>query len=142
MNSENTSIKTPARIFSTWKPYLVASVFVVGIACLLGYSREKGSATKTTTQITFATPAEAGQALQAAAKSDDEKALISILGPKSGPILSSGDPAQDKAALQSFVSKYDQMNRWVAMSDGGQVLNIGADNYPFPIPLAQDAAAR
>jgi Protein of unknown function (DUF2950) len=142
MNSENTSIKTSGKIFSTWKPYLVAAVFVVSIACLLGYSREKGPATTTAAQMTFATPAEAGQALQAAAKSDDEKALTSILGPKSGPILSSGDPAEDKAALQYFVSKYDQMNRWVAMTDGGQVLNIGADNYPFPIPLAQDAAAR
>src|SRR5579862_8966284 len=142
MNSENTSIKTSARILSTWKPYLAAAVFVVGIASFLGYSREKLPATKTSAQMTFATPAEAGQALQAAAKNDDEKALMSILGPRSGPILSSGDPAEDKAALQSFVSKYDQMNRWVAMTDGGQVLNIGADNYPFPIPLAQDASAR
>src|SRR5579862_4229859 len=90
MNSENTSIKTSGKIFSTWKPYLIAAVFVVAIASLLGYSREKSPATTATAQMTFATPAEAGQALQAAARSDDEKALTSILGPKSGPILSSG----------------------------------------------------
>ena len=30
------------------------------------------------------------------------------------------------------------MNRLVAMTDGSQVLYIGADNYPFPVPLAKD----
>ena len=117
-----------------------------GVCCRyrlpLGYSRDKSPATKTTAQMTFATPAEAGQALQAAAKNDDEKTLVVNPRPQVRANPSSGDPAEDKAALQSFVSKYDQMNRWVAMTDGGQVLNIGADNYPFPIPLAQDAAAR
>ncbi len=34
------------------------------------------------------------------------------------------------------------MNRLVAMTDGSQVLYIGADNYPFPVPLAQDSSSR
>jgi hypothetical protein len=28
------------------------------------------------------------------------------------------------------------------MTDGSQVLYIGADNYPYPIPLAQDSSSR
>jgi len=28
------------------------------------------------------------------------------------------------------------------MTDGSQVLYVGADNYPFPIPLAQDSSSR
>ena len=53
--------------------------------------------------------------------------------------MNSGDPAEDKAALQSFVAKYDRMNRWVTMTDGSRVLYIGSDNYAFPIPLVQDS---
>ena len=34
------------------------------------------------------------------------------------------------------------MNRLVAMTDGSQVLYVGADNYPFPVPLAQDGSSR
>ena len=59
-------------------------------------------------QVTFATPAEAGQALRTAAENADEGALASILGPDSKAILSSGDSAEDKAALKEFVIKYDE----------------------------------
>ena len=41
-----------------------------------------------------------------------------------------------------MLSKYNRMNRWVAMTDGTEVLYIGADNYPFPIPLAKDSDSR
>ncbi len=86
-------------------------------------------------QEMFATPAEAAQALVAANQANDQEALVRILGPESQAILSSGDPAEDQASRQSFGAKYRQMNRWVTMTDGTQVLYIGADNYPFPIPL-------
>jgi hypothetical protein len=98
--------------------------------------------TDTAAQTTFKNALEAGQALQAAARANDDKAVARILGPQSGALLSSGDPAEDKAALASFATKFDQMNRWVAMTDGSQVLNIGADNYPFPIPLARDSSSK
>ena len=78
-------------------------------------------------QETFATPAEAGQALLAANQANDQEALVRILGPESRAMLSSGDPAEDQASRQSFVAKYRQMNRWVTMIDGTQVLYIGAD---------------
>lgn len=93
-------------------------------------------------QVTFATPAQAGQALLAATRADNEGELRRILGPDSQNVVSSGDAATDKAAWQSFAAKYSQMNRWVAMTDGTEVLYIGADNYPFPIPLAQDSESR
>ena len=93
-------------------------------------------------QATFATPAEAGQALQAATRADNEDELRRILGPDSQNVVSSGDAAADKAAWQSFATKYNQMNRWVAMTDGTKVLYVGPDNYPFPIPLAKNSDSR
>jgi Protein of unknown function (DUF2950) len=34
------------------------------------------------------------------------------------------------------------MKRWVTMTDGSRILYIGADNYPYPIPLLQNASSR
>ena len=91
---------------------------------------------------TFSTPEQAGEALRAAAGTGNENVLAEVLGPDSKTILFSGDAAEDKAALAEFVTKYDRMNRWVAMTDGSRVLYIGVDNYPYPIPLALNASSR
>ena len=123
---------------------LVAPVLLLAILfVILGYAGNSAGATAgVDSQATFTTPAEAGQALRAAAQTDDEGTLAHVLGPDSKVILSSGDAAEDKEAIASFVAKYDQMHRWVTMTDGSQVLYIGADNYPYPIPLAQDSSSR
>ena len=127
----------------TWGSVASAALLLLAAISLAGCSGSKPApTTDASTQSTFATPADAGQALQAAAKAKDETALAKILGPSAKPILSSGDPAEDNATLESFVAKYDQMNRWVPMTDGTQILNIGADNFPFPIPLARDASSK
>ena len=44
---------------------------------------------------------------------------------------------KDKNNLKDFVAAYSQMNRWVPIKAGGKMLIIGADNYPFPIPLGR-----
>jgi Protein of unknown function (DUF2950) len=84
---------------------------------------------------TFATPEEAGKALQAAATADDEAALTMIFGPDSKEVISSGDPVQDKNTAAKFSSAYDVMHRWRRMEDSSQILLVGYDNFPFPIPL-------
>ena len=45
---------------------------------------------------------------------------------------------QDKATVGAFVTGYEQMHRWRKMPDGSQVLLIGAQNFPFPIPLKKN----
>lgn len=93
-------------------------------------------------QLTFASAEQAGQALYAAAHSQDKQELERILGPESKAILSSGDTGEDRAALTLFVAKYDRMNRWSTMMDGSQILYVGADNYPYPIPLVQNGSSK
>ena len=88
----------------------------------------------------FATPDDAGNALIAAAKSGDRTtAALAIFGPESKDLVSSGDPVQDKEAIDAFVARYDVMHRWRKMPDGSQVLLVGADNFPFAIPLKKNA---
>jgi hypothetical protein len=93
-------------------------------------------------QKTFASPADAGDALFEAAKSGDQGTLLAIFGPGVKDILWTGDAAIDKGNLQDFVAAYGQMNRWGKIRAGGEVLHIGADNYPFPIPLGQNPSGQ
>jgi len=93
-------------------------------------------------QRTFASPADAGAVFLDAAKSGDQGALLAIFGPDGKDVLFSGDAVKDKNALQDFVAAYGQMNRWSEIKAGGEILYVGADNYPFPIPLAVNTSGR
>jgi hypothetical protein len=64
--------------------------------------------------------------------------LLAVLGPESKDLISSGDAAQDKSVVDAFVSAYGEMHRWRKMADGAQILLVGADNFPFPIPVKKD----
>ncbi len=94
------------------------------------------------TQRTFASPQDAGAAFVEAAKSGDQNALLAIFGPDANRILFSGDAVKDKNALQDFVAAYAQMNRWREIKAGGEILYLGADNYPFPIPLGRNPSGQ
>jgi len=92
--------------------------------------------------IVFASPEDASTALMEAAKSGDQNALLAIFGAESKDIILSGDAVQDKAAVDKFNVAYGVMHRWRKMPDGTQVLLIGADNFPFPIPLKKGDGGR
>ena len=86
----------------------------------------------------FASPDDASNALLAAAKSGDQNALLAIFGSDSKEVISSGDPVQDKNSAAAFVAGYGVMHRWRKLTDGAQILLVGADNFPFPIPLKRN----
>jgi len=56
--------------------------------------------------------------------------------------VSSGDAVQDKAVVDAFVAAYGDMHRFRKMPDGAQILLVGADNFPFPIPLKKNAGGQ
>jgi hypothetical protein len=93
-------------------------------------------------QKTFASPAAAGVALFDAAKAGDQNALLAIFGPDGKDLLFSGDAVKDKNTMQRFVAAYSQMNRWSKNKTGAAILYVGADNFPFPIPLDQNATGQ
>ena len=121
-----------------WMLVVLVAVCTLTASC---NKSEKTTAEKSA-QKTFATPAEASAALLQAAKSGDQTALIEVFGPDGKEVLFTGDVTKDKDHLQDFVAAYSQMSRWGAIKAGGQVLYIGADNYPFPIPLGQNSDGR
>src|SRR5271165_1108283 len=119
-------------------------LFAAPLALMLFASCDKGTkpAMEKPAQDTFASPADAGAAFLAAAKSGDEAALLRVFGPDAKDVLFSGDAVKDKDALAGFVEAYGKMNRWRAINAGGEILYIGTDNFPFPIPLQQNSAGQ
>jgi hypothetical protein len=91
---------------------------------------------------TFASPDDASSALLAAARSGDQNAILAIFGPDAKDVIHSADPVADKNAVNEFVAGYDVMHRWRKMPDGGLILLVGADNFPFAIPLKKNAGGQ
>jgi Protein of unknown function (DUF2950) len=86
-------------------------------------------------QTTFDSPGKAAAAMFDAAKSGDTNALMQIFGPESRELLSSGDPVADKNNRAQIVQKYEEMHRLVKEPDKTVALYLGAENWPFPIPI-------
>jgi hypothetical protein len=86
----------------------------------------------------FPSPDDASNAMLAAVQSGDRDSILAIFGPEAKEIISSGDPVADKNVSEAFASKYGAMHRWRKLSDGGQILLVGTDNFPFPIPLRKN----
>lgn len=85
-------------------------------------------------QHTFATAEEATKALFAAVRGNSEEAIAQVLGGEKD-LISSGDRLDDQRDRDLFVEKFRQMHRLVEEPNGTTMLYIGAENWPFPIPL-------
>src|ERR1700739_2566089 len=109
---------------------------IAALAPMLSVCFAVDSAAQQKSQRTYSSPEEASKAAVAALQSNDEKALLSILGPDAKQIVSSGDPIEDAESHANFVRKYQQMHRFMKEPDGSVTLYIGAENWPTPIPLA------
>ena len=99
------------------------------------------AAAPATGQRTFATPQQAARALLAAAEADDLPALTQIFGPEADQILNSGDAVADKATRAKFVDRAKQsMKEKIDPANANRAtLLIGADGFPFPIPMLRTA---
>ncbi len=96
-----------------------------------------GIASLAQAQQRFNTPDAAVEALVAAARSGDRRTVVSILGPGSQEIISSGDAVADDNIKQEFLTAYDAQHRIVSETGKPSVLVMGQNDWPFPIPLAQ-----
>jgi hypothetical protein len=95
-------------------------------------SRAQGTA-----QPTYASAEQASQALYEAVQNGNERAIPQILGDRE-ELATSGDELKDKVEQKQFAAKYQEMHRLVRQSDGTMVLHIGAENWPFPVPLISE----
>jgi Protein of unknown function (DUF2950) len=113
--------------------FAVSVLFALSLACssVPMFAQEPG-------QQTFASAEDASRALFDAMHLQDEQAPLSILGPAGKAVLSTGDPTEDSDARAGFIVKYHEMHRFVTEPDGTVTLVVGAENWPFPIPLVNN----
>jgi hypothetical protein len=92
-------------------------------------------------QKTYSSAEKASNALLMAAKNNDEKMMLDILGPDAKQVVSSGDETEDAGSRANFVMRYQEMHRLVKEPDGTTTLYAGMANWPLPIPLVNKGKA-
>jgi len=88
----------------------------------------------------FSSPEEAVQALMAATQAGDHATIDAIFGPEVKALLS-GDPKQDALEFAQFAKLIGQFSQLAKKADDRCVLNLGDQNWPFPIPLVKTGGA-
>jgi hypothetical protein len=88
-------------------------------------------------QQTFASPASAVRALIQAVREADKKALLSIFGPEGEDVMDSGDEVADRRGMELFIKAYDTAHDFANNTNGSVTLQIGTQEWPFPIPLVK-----
>jgi Protein of unknown function (DUF2950) len=111
--------------------------FPAGLAALTAAMFIVAMASGANAQQSFKTPEEAADALVSAVRTGDRKAMLTVLGPDGDDIVSSGDDVADANARQLVLEAYDAKHQVVPESADKATLNIGRQDWPFPIPLVR-----
>jgi hypothetical protein len=114
-------------------PMPIAGALLAAFALLAAASVEPCLAAPSS-QIAFASADNASRALASAVQRHDERAVREILGGGS-ELISSYDTVEDTLDRERFAQKYQEMHRLVREPGGITTLYIGAENWPFPVPL-------
>lgn len=90
----------------------------------------------------FPTAQDAANALIDAAEKYDETEMTAILGPDSYDIIHTGEPARDREVAKEFAEQARAKNHVVLQTKNARraFLNIGDDDWPFPVPLVKGPA--
>jgi hypothetical protein len=115
-------------------PALRSALLVLALASLLLNAAQAAPAsTEVVKQATYSSPELASQALLEAVKKDDPQDLRQVLGDAS--LIETDQPELDLLERRQFVQKYGEMHRLVHRTDGSVVINVGPENWPFPVPI-------
>jgi Protein of unknown function (DUF2950) len=91
-------------------------------------------------QKSYPTPEEAVSALVEAVKDGSKSKMIRVLGPDADEIIDSGDEVADAETRQRFLSAYDAKHSLSFVGNKKASVILGADDFPFPIPLIHNQA--
>jgi hypothetical protein len=108
---------------------VVTLVLVLSVPwqCYAAQSRQKA----------FASPEEAVKALIDALKAGNMKELTTIFGSAGKEVLYSGDALADRVGRERFLNEYETKNALMLDGDAKAVLQIGTEEWPFPIPIVK-----
>jgi Protein of unknown function (DUF2950) len=111
----------------------------LAFSCLLLFGGIQQTKAQTGEGTGFATAQEAVDALVAAAANYDEKKLQEILGPNSSEIIHTGEPVRDREMSTEFAAQARTKHSLTkdAKNPNRLILNVGNDQWPFPLPLVK-----
>jgi hypothetical protein len=108
----------------------------VGLAILL--LAVSAPSQKKPEQTHFATSQDAMRALIDAAKTNDLDRQAAIFGREAYRQMLSGDKVEDAAEQRAFAAHLQKSAKLEKLNDVKYILRIGADDWPFPIPIVKD----
>ena len=120
-----------------WKGALC--VFFLTLVCAFGAKDNPAFAAQS-----YDSPEAAVKALVEAIKAENKEAVIKILGSGARDSIESGNSEIDSAERAAFVAAYEAKNTLVVdeADKNRRILQIGENNWPFPIPLMSDKQGR
>jgi hypothetical protein len=110
-----------------WSSHIGSKVLATGAALILLMSAANA-------QRRFETADQAASALALAIKSDSKSNVLRVLGRAGDDIINSGDEVSDSEARQKFAAAYDAKHSVIIEGEKAFLL-VGADDFPFPIPI-------
>jgi Protein of unknown function (DUF2950) len=111
---------------------------MVFVICLMSMGAVGIALGASARQQGFLTPEAGVQALLDAAKGNDTTSLLHVLGPEAQAFISTGDPVSDRTSRERFVQQYEEAHTLVQSGETKVILQLGKDEWPFPIPLVKD----
>ena len=84
---------------------------------------------------TYASPEAAVQAFVDALYAQDRAALLTVFGPESEDLISSGTPSEDAEARDQFLAAYKQNAVIADISETRKELQVGRTLWPFPVSM-------
>jgi Protein of unknown function (DUF2950) len=85
----------------------------------------------------FATPQDAFEAMNAALNTAGKVAILDVFGSDARDLLSTGNPQRDMRNRNRILDLITEGYRFQTGEDGRVTLLLGADAWPFPVPLAR-----
>ncbi|MGP8202170.1 MAG: DUF2950 domain-containing protein [Limisphaerales bacterium] len=111
-------------------------IFALGLFYVTWLGQARGEDQPAVSQRTFASPAEATNALFKAAKAHDRQAMREIFGPEATNLLT-GDTILDDRHFEAFAGHLAERCDLVQETTNRLTLEIGREQWPYPIPLVQ-----
>ncbi len=106
---------------------------LIAAACVLSFSTFSAA----NAQQSFDTPQAAAEALVNAARADNARGVMNVLGYRGADIILSGDAVADAITREKFVGAYDTKHDVSMVDDGNATMVVGASDFPFPIPIVR-----
>lgn len=116
---------------------MIPRVLVFTALCLLAATPARS---QPAAQRVFDSPEAAADALVAAARADDQTALVEMFGAKHRDLIGTVDKARDRELRARFAKMAEEYRVLRPEDDGSVKLVVGYEAWPFPIPLVKEGS--